>query len=146
MINDDEEKPTDSQPEPEVPEDPPEPEQNLEFELELQSKPVKLKNKGVVTGYTLKELNGTDRDKYISLMSSKVLFSKESSKPIGLKNYDGVDLKLIHLSLYDASGARVSEAVIGSWPGKVVSSLAAAAMKLSGLENKTEALKAAKNA
>lgn len=125
---------------------PEEKEEPLDFTLELETRPVTFRMKdGTEHKMKLQELDGEGRDKYISLMSSKVQFSAQTGKPVGLKNYTGVDIELLHMCLIDSSGCKVSKVFIGKIPGKFMDKLAKAAMKLSGLEPEKEAVKAAKN-
>ena len=48
--------------------------------------------------YTLRELNGKERDQYTSLLSSKMRFDN-NGKPTGMKDVSGLQVGLLELSL-----------------------------------------------
>ncbi len=112
--------------------------EELSFDLEVVQKPVKIRTpEGVVKNYVLKELNGTERDKFLNNMSARMR-TDPSGKPTGLKTFDGLQSYLISRSLFDEEGKLVSEKEINSWPARVQAALFTEAQKLSGLDQGAE--------
>lgn len=112
--------------------------EKLEFTLKRTEKTVKLENPdGTVSNYTLKELTGEERDKYLSGMAKKMKTGPDG-KPIGLRDFEGIEADLIFLSLYDEKGKNVPTATIAKYPSRVQRMLFQAAQKLSGLDETAE--------
>ncbi len=88
--------------------------------------------------FTLRELCGRERTDYMNLMISKVKTGTDG-KPAGMKDFTGIESKLISLSLYDSSNAKVSEEVILGWPSSALKFLFEASQILSGLDQDAEA-------
>ncbi len=118
----------------------------LKFSVVLKELPVKLTGSdGVEKKYKLKELTATQRSTYNDNFGFKLEMVDGKAKATA-----GEDFKLpsakafIALCLYDDKDKLVSEEVIGNFPSTVVEELSAAAMELSGMDEK--ALEKAKNA
>lgn len=114
-------------------------EADLDFDLELATKPVKLRgNDGRVIEYTLRELDGADRDKFLGMMHQRMVINPQTGVPTSIKSSEGIESRLIHLSLYDKDNVRVPQKVIESWPGQVQRKLFDAAQAISGLDKESE--------
>lgn len=96
--------------------------------LALQSRMVKLDDQV----YTIRELDGTARGKYLNGVSSRVIMGS-GGRPIGMKDFTGLETALLKLCLYDPQGVLVPEAVMLAWPSSVLGSLFIIARDLSGL-------------
>lgn len=118
--------------------------QLLEFDLKLNEQPVILKDaKGVPTHYTLREMDGNQRDEHMQDSASRMKFDEKGNAK-GLSSYKGIQSKLISLCLFDAEGKPVPEKTINAWPATTISGLFKAAQQLNSLGDDAEA--AAKNA
>lgn len=116
----------------------------LSFSLKLKEEPVEIDG----TQFILRELTGAQRDTYLSLQAGRAERHPETGKIIGVKNFDGINTKLVSMSLRGPDGKSVPEATIKDWPSTVVEALFEAAQELSGLdrpEEEGEAAEAAKN-
>lgn len=112
----------------------------LKLSLKLKSEQVELEGKT----YMLNELTGQQRDGYLNVSAQRVK-TDATGKPIGIKNFDGLQTHLISLSLRDSEGKPVPETEIKTWPATTVESLYAAAQTLSALVVNDKAEEAAKN-
>lgn len=100
--------------------------------------PVELEDdSGVVRKFTLKELSGPLRDKYLNFQQTKFKFTADG-KSQTIKDVTGLYTKLIAESLFDENGNSVPESVIDTWSSSAQSELFKLAQKLSGLDNKAE--------
>ena len=111
----------------------------LSFSLELKTEPVELD----AEKYTLTELTGVTRDENMDSMRARMKFN-DKGDAAGFTSFKGLQANLIHLSLTDKDGKRVSIETIQSWPASVQNSLFKAAQELSALEDEVEAKDAAK--
>jgi hypothetical protein len=109
----------------------------MEYSDEFKSLPIKISGRD----YTLKEIDGTQRDAYLNDMASRMKF--EDGKPAGIKNFTGLQSKLLSMCLFDPDGKPVPQAVINKWPSSLQAALFDEARKLSGLDK--EAGEEAKN-
>lgn len=108
-----------------------------EFSLELEEIPIKIKDKnGTTLEYSLRELDGFERDKYLNSLSDRIRIDV-NGKPSGVKNFDGLQASLLSKCLWDAEGKLVPISVVQKWPARVQSSLFEQAQKLSGLDDKS---------
>lgn len=87
--------------------------------------------------YTLREMDGTTRDKYLKEQMNKVT-RDASGKPTGLKDITGMYAKLIAMHLFDSDGNAVKEEFIQTFPGSTQQALFERAQKLSGLDKGAE--------
>jgi hypothetical protein len=107
------------------------------FSLKRKEIPIEIEDEsGAVMTYTLKELNGTNRDLYLTRMSKKMKMN--DSKPAGISDFDGLQASLISLSLFDNQGRSVGVPVIQNFPASVQTELFNLAQELSGLDQKAE--------
>ena|GEM_PF-5081293 len=90
--------------------------------------------------YTLKELSGADRNKYLNKMSSRVKIGKDG-KAMGIKNFDGFQADLLRISLFDENGEAVSVEEIEALPSSTQQELFEKAQQLSGLDNEPDSEK-----
>ena len=138
MIEDEEELATETQEE-----TPPTKPAGMDFELEFESLPVRIRNpqSGEVEEYLLVELSGVDRDKYMNLMGKRLVVVGKGSK---ISDYTNLEAELISRSLKHVdSGKFVAVDKIKHWPAKVISKLFKEAQRISGLD--AEATAEAKN-
>ena len=78
--------------------------------------------------------------------TSKRFNYDDKGKPVGLKDYTGMQASLICVCLYDSKGKLVDEEVIMAWPASTQKGLFDAAQELNGLDlNSLQAEKAAGN-
>lgn len=107
----------------------------LVFEtIEIQKVPVKIAGKD----YELRELNGKQRDAYLTKNNARMRFIK--GKPAGLTSFDGVQTDLLVECLFDVeTNKAVPVAVIQTWPASIQDALFEAARKLSKLGKEAEA-------
>lgn len=108
--------------------------ESMEFNLQLQEVPV------VINGehYVLTELDGSQRDRYLSQLGKRVMHGKDGQAAT-LKNFDGLQASLIAVALYRIEhGNRepVSVDTIQQWPAHVIDKLFKRAQKLSALDDK----------
>lgn len=98
-----------------------------QFELTLKTEEVVLG----VKPYTIKELDGIQKGKYLNSMGSRVILN-DQAKVVGFKDYGGLESSLLCLCLYDGE-ILVDKKTIESWPSTVLTSLFEIAQELSGL-------------
>jgi hypothetical protein len=101
---------------------------NLVFQTTLKEVPVVIDGKN----YTLRELNGTQKGKYLNKMGSRIVLN-EQGKVASFKDYSGLESTLLEQCLYDTENKLVSAKVIDEWPATVLGKLFDAAQDLSGL-------------
>jgi len=99
----------------------------IKLTLKLKEIPVTLDEKA----YTLKELSGEARDKYLTGMSDRVKFT--DGKMTGLKNFNGLQASLLALCLYDSDGVLVPMKDLQAFPASTLATLFDAAQELSSL-------------
>ncbi len=118
----------------------------LKFSVILKEIPVKLTGTdGVEKSYTLKELTATQRATYNDNFDFKIEMIDNKAKASAGDNFKMPSAKaFIAMCLYDVDDKLVDENIIGDFPATVVQELHAAALELSGMDEK--ALEAAKNA
>ena len=105
----------------------------LNFDLDRAERAVTIGGQA----YVLIELDGKQRDKYLTALSNRMKTTKEG-KPAGFKTFDGMQADLVVECLRkvdETTGDRtpVSMETIQSWPAKVSTGLFEAAQELSGL-------------
>lgn len=105
----------------------------LNFELTRKEQPVTIGG----SAYTLVELDGAARDKYLQDLTGRVRTTPEG-KPAGVKNFCGLQASLVSASLVDATRKPVPASLVQSWPARVVAALYDAARELSGLEDEND--------
>lgn len=108
----------------------------LEFVIERQTIPVCIRDKGRIYQYTLVELDGHGRDKYMNNLAQRMRVDA-TGKPSGVKDFTGLHAYLIHLSLQDEMGHNVLEKVIQCWPSSVQKAIHKKAIELSGLDEES---------
>lgn len=106
----------------------------LEFQVELNSIPVKLRQKdGGVIEWELREMIGTLRDRYMKLVGERFRYGPDG-KPAGFKRYDGMELDMLQYCLFDDSGGLVKKERIQELPGRLITRLHEAASELNSME------------
>jgi len=81
----------------------------------------------------LKELIGTDRDKYMTKLVSRIRIDPKSGKAVGMKTFEGFQTELLKISLFE-NGELVSKEFIEELPASTQQVLFEKAQKLSGLD------------
>src|SRR5262245_53402741 len=105
----------------------------LKFETKFKSVPVTIAGSdGKEQQYELRELSGDARDEYVQDTGNRVRFGADG-KPAGLKDFKGMQAKLISMSLFDAQGKNVPAKEINNWPATIVSALYKECQKISAL-------------
>ena len=87
---------------------------------------------GTEKKWKLKELSGTDRNKYLNKMASRVKLDRDG-KASGIKSFDGFQADLLGLSLFDEAGTAITVAEIEGLPSSTQQDLFKRAQELSGL-------------
>jgi hypothetical protein len=112
----------------------------LSFEVKLDRIPVVLTVEGKRLEYSLRELDGTDRDAFVQSMQDRA--DKGSDV---ISNVIGLQSSLLCKSLYDENGTAVTAEKCQKFPSTMLSELFIASQKLSKLdENESEAIMKAK--
>lgn len=119
--------------------------ETLSFSLDRKEIQIQFsKDGGIVKKYFLRELDGKDRDKYLTQSSKNIIIDKNGKGR--LSTFDGMMSRLLCLSLFNEDGEAVSEEEIQSFPSSVSSALFEKAQEISGLDNENDkAKKEAKN-
>lgn len=115
---------------------------NIELSLELKSQIVKLGDKT----YTVRELDGDERGKYLNSVSNRVKVNAQG-KAVGMTTFEGLETSLLKLCLYDDTNTHVPEKDMAHWPASTLSALFDLASDMSGLNEaaKKKAQEEAKN-
>jgi len=110
----------------------------LVFELTRQERPVMINGEA----YVLVELDGTQRDKYLTDIAARVKTTGRGKKATqSMKNFHMLQAGLVSLTLFKLSEdgkIPVMAATIQEWPARVISDLFDAAKELSGLDDEDE--------
>lgn len=111
----------------------------MSFTLSRREVKIKLQDPRTdrVTEYTLRELDGTERDKYLNNLASRMKVDK-GGKPQGIKDFKDLQADLVSRSLVDGENTNVPIALIQRWPVHVQTELFKMAQKLSALEEGAE--------
>lgn len=124
----------------------PEPAQTDELVVDgaYAERPLTVKYKDKKTGkevtdkFLLREVGGKDRSKMIAHLRSQMEYDMSGAEPrlVALKETEDSDVKTIGFCLYDEIGrARIpEEEYAGKWPGRTLNTVAAACIKLCGLD------------
>ena len=108
--------------------------EKLSFSVKLKLVPVEIEDiDGVTKQFTLRELNGQQRDSFFNSMGKKI--NIVNGQPQGLKNYDGFQSSLLCMCLLDENDELVSKEKLQAFPAHVLNELWKAAQKLSGIED-----------
>lgn len=130
-------------------------EDNLDFVLGLEEVPVTIQDPKTkkVTYYILREMDGTQRDKHLTNIGSRVKTRK--GKMEGLTSFDGLQGSLIQRSMWEVevedpkkfkekcvyvkgSEMTINLNVIQAWPSRVLEGLHKKCKQLNGLEDEKE--------
>jgi hypothetical protein len=118
--------------------------EELRFDLRVKEQPVVLTDKnGDVKRYSLREMTGANRDKFLDSMSERISYSQDGTTSI--QNFDGFQASLISKCLFDGNNDLVSVDEIQRLPSSVVSSLFKEAQRMNGLAD-NNVVEKAKNA
>lgn len=108
------------------------------FSLRLEEYEIPIEDKdGKVTIYKLRELDGEQRSDYINFQASKAKYGADG-KVTGIKDFKGIETKIVSMCLYDPDGKLVTEAFLNKVPGRLIKKLSALALRISGLDEKAE--------
>jgi len=109
----------------------------LRLKLERKEMPVILEGPNGEEKFTLRELSGAERNKYLNKMTNRVKMTKDG-KAAGIKSFDGFQADLLKLSLFDEGDEPVSVDVIEELPSSTQQKLFDEAQKLSGLDSEPD--------
>ncbi len=104
------------------------------FSLKRRSIPVPIDTDDGVHEYQLREMVAADRDKWMDLLSSRMIRDKDGKPTEHISKYDQMQATLISMCLFDKDGKPVEIKTIQSWPGGMVQDLFLEARKINGLE------------
>lgn len=90
-----------------------------------------------VQRYTLCEMVGAQRDKWLNNWSARVRTDR-SGNVIGMKTFDDLQAALIAKCLYDENGELVKQEVISRWPATAQKQLFELCQKMNGLDSDSE--------
>lgn len=109
--------------------------EELRVSLRRKEVPVVLEDDegGVEKKWTLRELDGTERNKYLNKMTSRVKISRDG-KAVGIKSFDGFQADLLKVSLFDENDEPISVEEIEGLPSSTQQTLFEKAQELSGLD------------
>jgi hypothetical protein len=125
--------------------EPHEPDDVQVVDLSRKEIPLKLKDaSGTEKEYTLREMNGEQRDKYQSLVATRARTDSQG-RPVGLKSYDDLTATLISYCLMDkGTNQQVSVKAIQQWGSKSQMTIFKMCQELNGMDDDAE--EKAKNA
>jgi len=105
----------------------------LKISMVLKERPVLVEEaNGRKRKFILRELNGQQRDAYLSWMSKRIKF--EDGKAANVTNFEGMQSELLAKCLHDEEGKFVPVAILQSqFPASALSVLFEAAQTLNGL-------------
>jgi len=113
----------------------------MQFDLDLKEESIQLKKTGVLTDYTLKELDGMGRKKWQQLCDDAA--KTKGGVVISIKDPVGLQHKLIVMSMFDKDNKPVEESFVRTWPASTQLAIFLKVRELSGLDK--EAAETAKN-
>src|SRR5438093_101548 len=90
-------------------------------------------NDGSIGKYTIKELEGTQRQEFIRLVSSRMKPGPDG-QPTSLESTGELEIKLIAASVYDPSGKLVTEQEVLQWPSTIITGIFEISSHLSALD------------
>jgi len=106
----------------------------LRLELELKEVDVVLVDKeDNEKKYLLKELSGSDRNRYLNKMKNRVTTDKNGN--VKINTFDGMQSDLLTVSLFNEAGESVSKDEIEMLPSNTQQKLFEKAQELSGLNS-----------
>lgn len=109
----------------------------LVFSLKRQEIPVVLQEVDGTEGkFTLREMDGLSRDRYITASSKSMTISKDGTAKV--ESFDGMMANLISLCLFDCEDKSVSVKVIQSFPASVSDDLYKACSDMNKLGKDTD--------
>jgi hypothetical protein len=114
-------------------------EEPLRFSLRRKTRKVTLLDEhDVEKDYILRELDGAERDRWLTIMGKKMKMG--TSGPTGVQDFTGIQAELLGLSIVDEEGKKVNVPTIQSWPSSVQTALFKIVQEMSGLgdTNKVE--------
>lgn len=108
-------------------------ESELNLTLVRKSRPVVMMGPdGGQARYTLSELTGAERDKYLNGVQARAKFVK--GKAAGVTSYDGLMASLLVLCLRDDAGKLLSLNQVQAFPASTQAALFSAAQELNGMK------------
>lgn len=110
---------------------------SLSVSLKLKSIPVKVIDvDGNEKTFTLRELNGEQRDNYLDNMNKRMTY--KGGEVDTVKDLKGIHTSLLCQCLYNDADQLLTEPVLKLWPARVLKQLYNAAQELSGLGEKED--------
>lgn len=104
------------------------------IDLGFKEEVVTLKDKsGNTTEFKIREMSGALRDKWMNTMGSR-LKSDVNGKPVGMRDFTGIQSSLIALCLFDSAGNSVPETTIAAWPASAQKMLFEICQKINGMD------------
>lgn len=104
--------------------------ESLSFTLKRKEQPLTLDG----AQYIIVELDGLSRDEVMTDSFGRMELGKDG-KPISVRNFKGMQSKLVSLCLIKAEGrAKVSQSTIDSWPAGTIDAIFKACQRLNGME------------
>ena len=105
----------------------------LSYDLELIEIPVKLTDKdGKVLEYVLRELTGKARDSHMNFIREKTGTNDKGESE--LIDFNGIQAKLVSMSLIDSDGKHPEANIVLAWPSRVVTGLYEEAKAISKID------------
>lgn len=107
--------------------------------LSLKRKKVRiiLEDDGEEKSWTLRELDGTERNKFLNKMASRVKIGA-GGKAVGIKSFDGFQADLLKMCLFDENGEAINIEDIEALPSSTQQELFKKAQQLCGLDKDEE--------
>ena len=87
--------------------------------------------------YTIKEMVGTEFGKWRTAMATRLKVSPDG-KPLGVRDFKGMEASLISKCLYDETGQPVPERVIEAWPTAAQQELFRKCQEINGMDKDEE--------
>lgn len=115
----------------------------LEITLTRVEEPLRVRGAGgEILEYRIKEMTGTERDRYLNVMGSKVK-TDANGKATGIRDFTGIMTALICRCLYGPDGKLVTEKEISEWPSSAQKKIFERCQAVNGLgdEKNVEAVK-----
>lgn len=88
---------------------------------------------GVVQTMTLVEMTGIEKGKYLNSMGTRTKYD-QNGKPVGVRDFTGLEASLISKCLYSEDGKSVPEEKINRWPVSAQDALMKACLKMNAMD------------
>ena len=105
--------------------------ESLSFTLKRKEQPLTLDG----VQYLIIELDGLSRDEVMTDSMGRMELDK-TGKPVSVRNFKGMQSKLVSLCLVKAEGrTKVTQATVDTWPAGTIDALFKACQRLNGMES-----------